>query len=64
MLQTDDLKDWPQLYRRGDWLVTGSLTGAAALFKMWENAFGIPPSLASPGYKTNPGWGEFSLSRG
>ena len=40
VLQTDSLVAWPRLYRGGDLLVTGSLTGTAAGFKMWNNDFG------------------------
>ena len=63
-LQTESLAAWPRLYRGADLLVTGSLTGTMGLFKMWNNSFGLPPSLHYPGYKTDPGWGEFFLEPG
>jgi hypothetical protein len=31
---------------------------------MWNNNFSLPPSLQTPGYATNPGWGEFFLEPG
>ncbi|MEO8751674.1 MAG: alginate export family protein [Casimicrobiaceae bacterium] len=64
ILQTGGLDAWPRLYRGGDLLITGSLTGTAAGFKMWNNEFGVPPSLQTHGYATNPGWGEFFLEPG
>src|SRR5215471_19864588 len=49
--QTQSPKSWPRVYRDGRLLVTGSLTGAAAVFSMSGNEFDKPVALATPGYK-------------
>jgi len=64
VLQTDTLKSWPRLYRSGDLLVTGSLTGAVGLYSMSGNDFDKPAALATPGYKSNPNWGEAFIEPG
>ncbi len=63
-LQTGELASWPRLFRDDNLLVTGSLTGSLGLFKMWNNAFGIPPGGVTPTYRADPGWGEFFLEPG
>jgi alginate export protein len=62
--QTQSTKSWPRVYRDGRLLVTGSLTGAAAVFSMSGNEFDKPVSLATPGYKANPNWGEGFIEPG
>ena len=64
VLQTRDLRAWPRLYRDGGLLVTGSLTGAVGLFTMSGNDFDKPPALATPGYKSDPNWGEAFIEPG
>lgn len=64
LLQSRSLSSWPRLYRDGGLLVTGSLTGAVALFTMSGNAFDPPPALATPGRKSNPSWGEGFIEPG
>lgn len=63
-LQTGDLRSWPRLWRQGDWLVSGSLTGSLGLFAMGNNNFNPPPALNPSNYKRDPGWGEFFLEPG
>ena len=64
VFQTESLKSWPRLYRRGDLLLTGSLTGAVGLYSMSNNDFDKPASLATPGYKSHPNWGEAFIEPG
>ena len=64
VFQTDTLKSWPRLYRSGNLLLTGSLTGAVGLFSMSNNEFDKPLALATPGYKSNPNWGEAFIEPG
>jgi hypothetical protein len=64
VLQSGDLKSWPRLWRQGDWLVSGSLTGTLGLFKMGNNVFDPPPALNASNNKRDPGWGEFFLEPG
>ena len=62
--ETDSLNSWPRLYRSGDLLVMGSLTGAVGLFSMSGNEFDKPAALATPGYKSNPNWAEGFIEPG
>jgi len=64
IFQTDSLGSWPRLYRSGDLLVTGGLTGAVGLFSMSGNDFDKPAALATPGYKANPNWAEGFIEPG
>jgi hypothetical protein len=64
VFQTDALKSWPRLYRGDNLIVTGSLTGAVGLFAMSNNEFDKPSALATPGYKSNPNWGEAFIEPG
>ena len=64
VLQTGEFRSWPRLYRNGDWLVSGSLTGTLGLFRMWNNAFAPPAAINTTGNPRNPGWGEFFLETG
>src|SRR4030095_7493991 len=56
VFQTESAKSWPRLYRSGDLLLTGSLTGAVGLYSMSGNEFDKPAALATPGYKSHPNW--------
>ena len=62
--QTESTKSWPRVYRDGNLLVTGSLTGAVGLFSMSGNEFDKPAALATPGYKSNPNWAEGFIEPG
>ena len=64
VFQTESAKSWPRLYRSGDLLLMGSLTGAVGLFSMSGNDFDKPAALATPGYKSNPSWGEGFIEPG
>jgi len=62
--QTESTKSWPRVYRDGNLLVTGSLTGAVGFFSMSNNEFDKPPALATAGYKSNPNWAEGFIEPG
>src|SRR5215470_19015334 len=64
VLQTRSLSSWPRLYRDGGLLVTGSLTGAVGFYTMSNNEFDKPAALATPGYKSDPSWGEAFIEPG
>lgn len=64
VFQTGDWRSWPRLWRLGDWLVSGSLTGTVGLFRMGNNAFAPPPPLNPSGIPVAPTWGEFFLEPG
>jgi hypothetical protein len=64
VLQTQNLDSWPRIYRDRGLLITGSLTGAVGLFTMSNNEFDKPAALATPGYKSNPDWGEGFIEPG
>ncbi len=64
VLQGGGVTAWPSLYRDTSLTVTGSVTGAAAAFKLWNNAFAPPPALQTPGVPLSPGWGELFLEAG
>lgn len=64
VLQGGGAAAWPDLYRDTSLTVTGSVTGTAAAFKLWNNAFAPPPSLQTPGAPLSPGWGELFLEAG
>ncbi|HTP99971.1 MAG TPA: alginate export family protein [Casimicrobiaceae bacterium] len=64
VLQSGDLAAWPRLYHDGGLLVTGSVSGTVAVFKMWNNQFASTPQVLPKGVIANPGWGEFFLEAG
>jgi hypothetical protein len=55
---------WPNVYRSDDWLVTASFAGTFAAYAMRNNEFDLPATRAGPGYRSNPGWGEFFVEPG
>jgi hypothetical protein len=64
VLQTGDLASWPRLWRNDDLLISGTLTGTLGMFRMWNNAFGLPASLNPTSRRNDPGWAEFFLEPG
>lgn len=64
VLQTGDRASWPRLWRQDDLLISGTLTGTLGMFRMWNNAFGLPASLNPASLENDPGWGEFFLEPG